>query len=127
MSKHGNGYRYYRSVPRELRKVVGKAAWSKYLGVSLSWSDALKAARDLSLQCDAQIARLKRLSPDERNEIAAGGGLQKLKYLQAFDNQLISGLKRMSDLPRSGQTFEGMSEEIPMPEELEKDWRYTRL
>lgn len=96
LSKHGNGYRYYRSVPRDLRRVVGKTAWSRYLGVSLSWSDALRAARDLSSQCDAKIAQLKRLSAEERNEIAAGGGLHKLQHLQAFDNRLIVGLKRMS-------------------------------
>ncbi|WP_157135425.1 tyrosine-type recombinase/integrase [Hyphomicrobium sp. MC1] len=110
-----------------MRQVVGKTAWSKYLGVTLSWSDALKAARDLSLQCDATVARLKRLSPDERNEIAAGGGLQKLKHLQAFDKQLIAGLKAMGESPTSGPAFEGVSEEIPMPEELEEDWEFTRF
>lgn len=127
LSKHGNGYRYYRSVPRELRKVVGKTAWSKYLGVGLSWSDALKAARDLSLECDAKIARLKQLSPDERNEIAVGGGLQKLQHSQAFDARLIAGLKSASELPTSGPAFEGVSEELPIPEELEEDWEFTRF
>lgn len=127
LTKHGNGYRFHRSVPRSLRLVVGKTAWSQYLGINLSWQDALRAARELDIQCDAKIAQLKKLPADERDQIVAGGGLRKLRSMQAFDNQLVAGLKRMSDLPRSGPAFEGMTEEIPMCDELEEDWQYTRF
>jgi hypothetical protein len=36
VTKHGAGYRYQRAVPEELQPIVGRKAWTKYLGAVTS-------------------------------------------------------------------------------------------
>lgn len=76
--KNGRALRYKRVVPLDVRDALGVRVWSKYLGI-VSQRDAEGEARKLAVQHDQEIARVRALSPAERAEAKAHGGIANLE------------------------------------------------
>lgn len=73
-----SGWRYKRSVPTDVRHVLGVASWSKYLG-AVSEPDAIAEARKLDVNHDDLIRRARALSSDDHDAIASMGGLKSTR------------------------------------------------
>lgn len=89
ISPHANGWRYRRGVPADLTAVAGTKEWSRYLGQGRA--DAESAARELTVEHDKLIKRLRKLTAKERSDIAAVGGVANGK-LADETQQLKTGL-----------------------------------
>ena len=70
-------FRFNRTVPRELRRLLGKSAWRTHLKGAKSRQDARQMAERLGLGTRAalELAQLKGLTPDMLSELKACGGL----------------------------------------------------
>jgi len=71
-------FRFNRTVPRELRRALGKSAWRTYLPGAKSRQQAREMAERMALATKAanEIAQFRRLTPDQLREIEAAGGIQ---------------------------------------------------
>ena len=75
MFEHRGGFKYKKAVPSDLHSIIGRKAWTKYLG-AIARPKAELEARALSLDHDRLIQALRALNPAELGKIAAAGGLK---------------------------------------------------
>jgi hypothetical protein len=80
------GWRYQRSVPLDVRPLIGKPTIVRYIAVCPR--DAAKeAARAYAADDDALFRRLRRMSQDEKQQLAAEGGIKKMEvYRQTYSD-----------------------------------------
>lgn len=69
LMSHGRGWKYIRAVPRELRAVVGKKYWTRYIGAAPK-STAKAKALDYAAADQKVIDGLLALTDEERTRIA---------------------------------------------------------
>ena len=77
-----DGYQYKRAVPKLLQKLIGRTAWTVWLGVQPR-ALAIVKARSLAGEHDQLIARLSTLPVPERQQIIDAGGIEKWRIGQA--------------------------------------------
>lgn len=69
-------YTYRQAVPTDVRDVIGRAEFYRYLG-AIAKHAAETEARKLRLHFDGVVDRVRALSPKERAEIIKAGGLER--------------------------------------------------
>jgi hypothetical protein len=95
------GWRYHRKVPKALRAAIGRDAWVSYIKVQPRPS-ALAEARQLAVKHDALITALRRMTGDERAEIASSGGWATWEA-RAREHDLMAYLARLVEADAGGE------------------------
>src|SRR5262245_9230384 len=102
LSQHPRGgWRYQRFIPSDLRPLLGgRQMHVKYIR-AMKRQDALKEARRLATQDDRSWDALRQLSPQERAQLAAHGGLDGLKQTVAGLEEEIATFRRIYNSARA--------------------------
>ena len=91
LTQSRGAYVYRQHVPRDVRAVIGRTEFFRYIG-AISKSAAETEARHLRLQFDDLIERARALSPDNRRDVIAIGGLERWEALHAGQTALIGAV-----------------------------------
>ena len=94
--KAGRSWLYKRSVPLDVRDLVGREAWTKSLG-RLSEEEAENEARKLTSQHTDKIAHLRRLSDVGRKHVIANGGAESLEDSAEFWEDYAKRIRQTAD------------------------------
>ena len=87
--RDGSGFQYKRAVPERLQSLIGRTAWTRWLG-NKGRGCAEQQARELAVEHDRLIASLSTLSAAEYQQIADAGGLAAWQAQRALDDRMIS-------------------------------------
>ena len=71
--RRDGSFQYQRWVPLKLQPLIGRTAWTRWLG-NKGRATAEQRARELAVEHDRLIASLSALTPAERQQIASAGG-----------------------------------------------------
>ncbi|MGE3701797.1 MAG: tyrosine-type recombinase/integrase [Hyphomicrobiaceae bacterium] len=93
--RHRNGWRYQRDVPADLIGTVGRKTWRKWFG-SVSKPEAELRGRELAVEHDKLIVRLRNLSVEDRDYLNQVGfdhlpqHIENMERMAGFYEQLGS-------------------------------------
>jgi integrase len=95
--RDGSGFQYKRAVPVKLQPLVGRTAWTRWLGNN-GRATAEQKARELAVQHDHLIAHLTTLSELERNQIIAAGGIDAWQSHRRLNEMAMSAARAAADM-----------------------------